>query len=215
MSTKLRVHEIFESVQFEGPFCGTPAVFIRLHGCPQKCSFCDTPQDLKNYSERSLVQLYKEIIKKDREKGIHLAVLTGGEPLFQDSQKLINFLSNHYKDVQIETSGVVNTAFFNEFSWYPQNVTFVVSPKKDSLQIDDLFFHNKKIVLKILVGSSSIKFEKRDLHYIKNRYSRNIYFQPIEKGGVINPDDIRQSIAWAKEFGGKISVQVHKFLNLK
>ena len=38
----LEVHSIFKTIQGEGPFCGTPAVFIRLAGCNLQCPWCDT-----------------------------------------------------------------------------------------------------------------------------------------------------------------------------
>lgn len=75
---KLKVNEVFESIQGEGAFQGIPVLFIRLSGCTRKCSFCDTKyhNQYKQYSVKALVD-------KINESDFNVVVWTGGEPLLQ------------------------------------------------------------------------------------------------------------------------------------
>ena len=57
----LEVHSIFYTIQGEGPFCGTPAVFIRLAGCNLQCPSCDT-----NYTSKRRTMTAEEIVNEVR-----------------------------------------------------------------------------------------------------------------------------------------------------
>ena len=94
-----RVNEIFYSLQGEGYFTGTPAVFLRFSGCNLKCGFCDTRH------EEYVVMYPTDII--DRIKGYptrHI-VITGGEPSLQLDQFLVDLLHDEGYFIQIETNG--------------------------------------------------------------------------------------------------------------
>ena len=52
----LSIKSIFKTLQAEGPYCGVPAIFIRLGGCNLACSFCDT--EFEDYLEKSLQPYY-------------------------------------------------------------------------------------------------------------------------------------------------------------
>src|SRR4051812_43477144 len=97
----LEVIQVFDTWQGEGPFAGTPAVFIRLAGCNLQCSFCDT---LYTGLTRQVVQIYTLLaqVQSFRKKG--LVVLTGGEPFRQNIGPLCRTLITHGYFVQIETN---------------------------------------------------------------------------------------------------------------
>lgn len=101
----LEVHEIFSSIQGEGPFSGRPAVFLRLSGCLKPyCSFCDTPEALLPGEKKSLEALEKTIFSH----GASLLVITGGEPFLQWDQGLRELESRMLDagiEVQYESSG--------------------------------------------------------------------------------------------------------------
>ncbi len=101
----LRVTEIFYSIQGESTYAGQSCVFIRLTGCPLRCTWCDTEYSF--YGGTSLA--IDEILAKVREYGCQLVEVTGGEPLAQpEARPLIARLCDAGYTVLIETSGAID-----------------------------------------------------------------------------------------------------------
>jgi 7-carboxy-7-deazaguanine synthase len=99
---RLRVNEIFCSIQGEGTRAGCPCVFVRLAGCPLRCHYCDTAYAFKEGSLRSVDDLVEAVCAYAPE----LVEVTGGEPLVQPAvHALITRLCDLGRTVLIETSG--------------------------------------------------------------------------------------------------------------
>ncbi|HEY4440077.1 MAG TPA: 7-carboxy-7-deazaguanine synthase QueE [Candidatus Elarobacter sp.] len=116
----LQLAEIFYSVQGEGTWTGTPAVFVRLAGCNLSCAFCDTDYALK------FVASPAEIVARVRAEGGNcpMVILTGGEPLAQrETLALIDLLRADGRRVHIESNGTVPTELADD-------VWLTVSPKE-------------------------------------------------------------------------------------
>lgn len=135
-SGNLDVHSIFYTIQGEGPFCGTPAVFIRLAGCNLQCPGCDTiyTTGRRTVSPSAVVQAVS--VLQERACGHDkpgLVVITGGEPFRQDLTSLINLLIDHNFYVQIETNGTLPAPAdvpFTRFAFHDRQGCFIVcSPK--------------------------------------------------------------------------------------
>lgn len=94
-----KINEIFYSLQGEGFFTGTPAVFVRFSGCNLKCGFCDTfHEDGRMMSDREIVE---EVCKYP----CRMVVLTGGEPGLWVDEALLCLLHEAGKYICIETNG--------------------------------------------------------------------------------------------------------------
>ena len=116
----LQLAEIFYSIQGEGVFTGTPAVFVRLAGCNLSCDFCDTDYSLKFCAS------VDQVVARVREAGgdCPMVILTGGEPLAQsESLALIEALRRDARRVHIESNGTIYTEL-------PSDVWLCVSPKE-------------------------------------------------------------------------------------
>jgi 7-carboxy-7-deazaguanine synthase len=116
----LGLAEIFYSVQGEGAWTGTPAVFVRLAGCNLACAFCDT-----DYALRFLAAV-PDVVAQVRAAGgdCPMVVLTGGEPLAQtETPALIAALRADGRRVHIETNGTIDIEL-------PSDVWLTVSPKE-------------------------------------------------------------------------------------
>jgi organic radical activating enzyme len=116
----LQLAEIFYSVQGEGTWTGTPAVFVRLAGCNLSCAFCDTDYALKFFAS------VEEIVARVRAEGANcpMVILTGGEPLAQaETRALIDALRADGRRVHIESNGTMATEL-------PPDVWLTVSPKE-------------------------------------------------------------------------------------
>jgi 7-carboxy-7-deazaguanine synthase len=102
---RLRVTEVFRSLQGEASFSGLPTVFIRLTGCPLRCQYCDTAYAFSGGEWRSIDELVEETLGF-RTK--HVCV-TGGEPLAQNRcLNLLTALCDQGLEVSLETSGAMD-----------------------------------------------------------------------------------------------------------
>lgn len=135
----LQLAEIFYSVQGEGAYSGTPAVFVRLAGCNLSCDFCDTDYSLKFFAA------VDDVVRRVREFGgdCPMVVLTGGEPLIQrEALELIDALIRDGRRVHVETNGTLYTPL-------PDAVWVCVSPKE---RVDARMAHRANEVKLIVDG---------------------------------------------------------------
>lgn len=103
----MRITEIFHSIQGESSYAGQPCVFVRLTGCPLRCTWCDTDYAFYGGHECSI----DETLAKVRAYGCRLVEVTGGEPLAQpESLPFITRLCDADYTVLLETSGAVDIA---------------------------------------------------------------------------------------------------------
>src|SRR6266571_8184688 len=98
----LRVTEIFRSIQGESTHAGRPCTFVRLTGCPMRCSWCDSEYTFTGGYRISV----DDVLKQVRAFGCRLVEVTGGEPLAQrEAFELITRLCDEEYEVLIETGG--------------------------------------------------------------------------------------------------------------
>lgn len=107
----LRITEIFCSLQGEARTAGVPTVFVRLTGCPLRCSWCDTEYAFQGGEVRSLDSVVREVL----EPGVEHVTVTGGEPLAQpECRDLLTALCDAGLSVSLETSGAMDIAGVDE-----------------------------------------------------------------------------------------------------
>jgi 7-carboxy-7-deazaguanine synthase len=104
---RLRINEIFHSLQGEADSVGFPTVFVRLTGCPLRCQYCDTEYAFHNGDWLEL----EAILEQVRAYGAKYVCVTGGEPLAQPNCiKLLRQLCDAGFQVSLETSGALDVA---------------------------------------------------------------------------------------------------------
>ncbi len=104
---KLRVTEIFQSVQGEGRFVGWPTIFVRLTGCPLRCQYCDTAYAFHGGQSMCLESILDAVAQYDAK----YVTVTGGEPLAQPAcQLLLSALCDRQYQVSLETSGALDVS---------------------------------------------------------------------------------------------------------
>ncbi len=107
MADFLRVTEIFRSVQGESTWAGLACTFVRLTGCPLRCTWCDTTYAFHGGERMTL----DAIVARVEEIGTRLVELTGGEPLVHPGAfELARRLLDRGHTVLVETSGAVDVA---------------------------------------------------------------------------------------------------------
>ncbi len=104
-SARLKITEIFFSIQGEGRFSGLPTVFIRLTGCPLRCQYCDTAYAFTGGEWRTI----PEILEQTASYSTSHVCVTGGEPLSQSRcVSLLRDLCDADYSVSLETSGAID-----------------------------------------------------------------------------------------------------------
>lgn len=102
---RLRINEIFHSLQGEADAVGYPTVFVRLTGCPLRCRYCDTAYAFHAGDWLDL----EDIVERVRGYGTPYVCVTGGEPLAQPNcLKLLGRLCDQGFNVSLETSGALD-----------------------------------------------------------------------------------------------------------
>ena len=108
---KLKVNEIFYSLQGESSYVGLPTIFIRLTGCPMRCSYCDTEYAF-NVGKNLTIDQILESIDKYKTKNV---TVTGGEPLAQkECWDLLTILCDKKYEVSLETGGAISISKIDE-----------------------------------------------------------------------------------------------------
>ena len=194
----MRVNEIFYSLQGEGFFTGTPAVFIRFSGCNLKCPFCDTNHvSFEELSER-------EIVDRVAEYPAQLVVVTGGEPALQLTESLVDKLHLENRFVAVETNGTLPL---------PQNVDWItLSPKLS-------FVGEKGRVA--LSYADEVKVVYDGIHPIDEQVigveTDNLFIQPCDTGDLKrNKDIIAQCVEYIKDHPQcRLSLQTHKLIGIQ
>lgn len=202
----LQVKNIFFTFQGEGPYCGYPAIFIRLGGCNLACSFCDA--DFDNFDDLPLeevLQKVKELSQINNKRKANLVVITGGEPMRQEIKKLCQELLDDNFLVQIETNGTI-------FRDLPKKVKIVCSPKN----IDGKYYEIRRDLLpKITAFKFLISANNKNYQDIKEvgqlEYKTPLYLQPMDEyNDKKNRDNMNLTLQLAKKYGYRLSLQTHK-----
>ena len=105
LENRLRITEIFYSLQGETSRAGVPTVFVRLTGCPLRCDYCDTEYAFYGGETMSLAAIMAQVAAHQ----MHHVTVTGGEPLAQKNcLLLLRELCNAGYSVSLETSGALD-----------------------------------------------------------------------------------------------------------
>ena len=190
----LQLAEIFYSVQGEGTWTGTPAVFVRLAGCNLSCSFCDTDYALKFFASVG------DVVARVRAEGgdCPMVILTGGEPLAQrETRALIDALRADGRRVHIESNGTLQTDL-------PDDVWLTVSPKE---RLAEAMAHRADEAKLIVDGRVPVEW----LAAFPAR--TRVYLQP--EGN--KPANVALAVEAAKRDPARLrlSLQTHKFIGVR
>lgn len=186
----MKINEIFYSLQGEGRYTGTPAIFIRFSGCNLKCSFCDTDHN------KGVEMSVKEILNKIKGTPCKFVVLTGGEPGMQLTQEFINVLKSNGYYVTVETNGTYHL---------PANIDWITcSPKYKSVVLNR-------------INEVKVVYEGQDMSQYDKLKADEYYLQPCDyKDAEKNKNNIEQTIKFIKENPKwKLSLQTQKILNVQ
>lgn len=195
----MKINEIFYSLQGEGFYSGTPAVFVRMSGCNLRCAFCDTQHEAG-------VEMTEEAIAEEvAQYPAHLVVITGGEPSLQLTSSLVDKLHAIGKYVAVETNGTHTLP--DEVDW------ITLSPKEAYVGPQGK---------PVLERADELKFVYDGIHDPGQvmPLAANIphlFLQPCDTGDPErNAAIVRATVEYTKRNPRwRLSLQIHKILNIR
>ncbi len=214
----LRITEIFYSLQGEARDSGYPTVFVRLTGCPLRCTYCDTTYSFEGGTRIALDDILATVKSYGDQIG-HVCV-TGGEPLAQPNCiPLLQALCDAGYVVSLETSGALDVSMVD------QRVSRIVDLKTPA---SGEMHRNLLPNLPILTKHDQIKFviaDRQDYEWSRDMLKQHaldqivgeVWFSPafaIEKGQVRLPAVARDLADWivADRLPVRFQLQLHKLL---
>lgn len=208
MPNKIKISEIFYSIQGESSYAGLPCVFVRLSGCNLRCNYCDAGYTWEDGDPWNIDSIMEKVLSYPCD----LVEVTGGEPLLQENcSELLAKLVAQGKTVLLESNGSfsINTL--------PDKVIAILDVKcPDSGSANTFHRDNIALIRKRISanpGSSELKFvlsTKRDYIWAKDFIRHHelsgllpILFSPVQTG-VAGQDLAR----WIMEDGLNVRLQI-------
>ena len=205
---ELRITEIFFSLQGEARTVGLPTVFIRLTGCPLRCSYCDTTYSFTGGEKYTLTAIMQQVA----DYGAKYVCVTGGEPLAQPNcLPLLTALCDAGYQVSLETSGAL------DISQVDRRVSKVVDLKTpDSGEAHRNLYEN----MQHLTANDQIKFvicSRQDYQWAKfkiDAYQLNQRVSDVLLSPSHQQQEPRELAEWilADKLAVRLQVQLHKYL---
>jgi organic radical activating enzyme len=211
MSGKLKVCEIFSSIQGEG-YTLSPSVFIRFSGCNLYCKWCDTKYSWSNGTEMSV----EEIIEKAGRvrKGCNNVVLTGGEPLLQDREELGRLIQElvacGFDRIEVETNGTQHPLCltYPGFLCSHVRVSYNISPKLSNSGVEErkrIRYDILKEFLRLPGNFFILKFvvnDEKDVEEVEEIVKKLSSYAPLSKSRIFlmpegkNREEILMKARW-------------------
>lgn len=203
---RLRITEIFYSLQGEARTVGLPTVFVRLTGCPLRCQYCDTEYAFSGGRWMTLGEIADEVARYQP----RYVTVTGGEPLAQPAcLPLLSWLCDRGYDVSLETSGAMDV------SGVDRRVSIVMDLKTPGSHEEA---KNRYQNLALLEAKDQLKFvicNRTDYEWSREKLREydlpgcEILFSPSYKE--LNPTELAEWIL-ADRLPVRLQMQLHKLL---
>lgn len=195
---RLPVMEAFYTIQGEGMFQGVPAYFIRLGGCDVGCHWCDVKESWN--ADQHPVYEVSELVSRIPEQA-KCVVVTGGEPLTWNMNKLTQALHEKGKRIHIETSGAYEVT--GSWDW------FCLSPKKRKLPTARAYDLADELKV-IIYNKSDFDFAEQQAEKVNENCALLLQaeWSKREERTPEIVEYVKKNTKW------RISIQTHKYIDV-
>jgi len=204
---RLKITEIFYSLQGEACNVGLPTVFIRLTGCPLRCVYCDTAYAFTGGEWMDL----ESIIKRVKQYNTRHITVTGGEPLAQKNcLALLSNLCDSGYDVSLETSGAILVDKVDKRVVKVIDIKTPASAEESKNKFENIEFINTNDQIKFVIcDENDYQWSKQVIadHQLENRCE--ILFSPSR-----DQLDAATLADWVlrDQLNVRFQIQLHKYL---
>lgn len=207
LSAKLRITEIFHSLQGESTRVGLPTVFVRLSGCPLRCTWCDTEYAFTGGETLTVGTVLERVASFD----CPTVCVTGGEPLAQKGcLDLLTALCDAGYSVSLETSGALDIAPVDPRVSRVMDLKAPASGETERNRWENLALLTPRDELKLVLASrEDYDWARRQLveHRLETRCP--VLFSPVK--GQLEPAQLAQWIL-EDQLPVRFQLQLHKIL---
>lgn len=221
MADKVKIKEIFTSIQGEGPYIGVKQLFVRFCGCNLDCAFCDTDHRKEDSKSYTIEELLAEI---NKHTDCHSVSLTGGEPLLH-AGFLKEFLPQCPLPVYLET----NATLAGELSEIIDFVDYIAADIKlpsctgesSYWNEHDNFFtkaQHKELFAKIVFDKNITEEEIQNAVKLGANHNIELILQPkTDPNNEIDIEFVQKIFDKFLDKYKKVRMipQLHKFLNIR
>ncbi|MHA3079900.1 7-carboxy-7-deazaguanine synthase QueE [Acinetobacter sp. ANC 5502] len=212
----LRITEIFYSLQGEANTAGLPTVFIRLTGCPLRCTYCDTTYSFEGGERWSL----DKIIETAQAYQTPYICVTGGEPLAQPNCiALLDRLCELGFEVSLETSGALDVSKVDPRVSKVLDLKTPTSGEAHRNLLSNLGLLTTKDQIKFVIcNREDYEWSKQQVaEYQLQQKVSTVWFSPtfaVEKGNAKLPRFARDLAQWILDdhLPVRFQLQLHKLL---
>lgn len=206
-AARLRITEIFYSLQGEARTVGFPTVFVRLTGCPLRCGYCDTEYAFTGGGWMRLDDILAQVGRYTP----HFVTVTGGEPLAQpECRELLRQLCDLGYEVSLETSGALDIADIDPRVSIVMDLKAPGSGEASKNRYENIALLDRKDQVKFVVGDrADYEWSCARIAQYRLHQRCEVLFSPVH--GQLNPTELAEWIL-ADRLPVRMQIQLHKLL---
>ena len=172
----LKITEIFFSIQGESRNVGLPTVFVRLTGCPMRCTYCDTAYAFHGGTKMEIEDIIADVAKYNTS----YVTITGGEPLAQANvHQLITTLCDNDYEVSLETGNAIDISKVDPRVYTVLDIKTPASSEEQNNKYSNLEYIKKSDCLKFVICSEGdYQWSKQQLEQRQLADKCEVFFSP-------------------------------------
>ena len=203
----LRITEIFYSLQGEARTVGLPTVFIRLTGCPMRCTYCDTAYAFHGGEKQSIESVLQEVAQYQA----RYITVTGGEPLAQaECHDLLTVLCDQGYEVSLETGGAIDISKVDPRVCVVLDIKTPDSGEEKNNTYENLGYIKKTDLLKFVICSEQdYQWSKQKLQTLSLSDKCEVLFSPSAEQ--LSATDLADWVV-RDRLPVRLQIQLHKYL---
>ena len=207
VTPRLKLTEIFRSLQGEADTAGIPTVFIRLTGCPLRCVYCDTAYAFTGGNWWSLPDVLQHVAALNTR---HVCV-TGGEPLAQAAvHPLMQALCEAGHRVSLETSGAMSLSEVDSRVIKIVDVKTPASGEERRNRYEDFSYLNRQDWLKFVIADrADYEWSREQVRSRALSERCGVLFSPSHE---VLPPGLLADWILEDQLDVRLQVQLHKYL---